>query len=184
VKPNPAHQAAEHGSHHRDHRRERWRGRLDRRHPQENLQGPRPSFTEEPFPPRLTNLPEQWLQCQANGSNVSRVLRPLRDRIHVPDSGYGFGYPNRFGYGYHLPPYGTAYRRALRSTRTRRCKYALYQPRVGSSCSPLGRQIHARPFEPSIKSHFWKVLSTFGDKCPRNGSNNEDGIPPLRAFYW
>ena len=29
---------------------------------------------------------------------------------------------------------------------------------------------HSRPFEPSIKSHFWKILSTFGDKCPRNGS--------------
>ena len=28
------------------------------------------------FPPRLTNLPGQCLQCQANGSNVCRVLRP------------------------------------------------------------------------------------------------------------
>jgi len=27
------------------------------------------------FPPRLTNLPGQWLQGQANGSNVCRVLR-------------------------------------------------------------------------------------------------------------
>ena len=27
------------------------------------------------FPPRLTNLPGQWHQCQANGSNVCRVLR-------------------------------------------------------------------------------------------------------------
>ena len=26
------------------------------------------------FPPRLTNLPGQWLQCQATGSNVCRVL--------------------------------------------------------------------------------------------------------------
>ena len=26
-------------------------------------------------PPRLTNLPDQWLQCQTNGSNVCRVLR-------------------------------------------------------------------------------------------------------------
>ena len=26
------------------------------------------------FPPRVTNLPAQWLQCQANGSNVFRVL--------------------------------------------------------------------------------------------------------------
>ena len=31
-------------------------------------------------PPRLTNLPGQWLQCQANGSNVCRVLRPLKAR--------------------------------------------------------------------------------------------------------
>jgi len=27
------------------------------------------------LPPRLSNLPGQWLQCQANGSNVCRVLR-------------------------------------------------------------------------------------------------------------
>jgi hypothetical protein len=26
-------------------------------------------------PPRLTYQPGQWLQCQANGSNVCRVLR-------------------------------------------------------------------------------------------------------------
>ena len=26
-------------------------------------------------PPRLANLPSQWLQYQANGSNVCRVLR-------------------------------------------------------------------------------------------------------------
>ena len=26
---------------------------------------------------RLTNPPGQWLQCQANGSNVYRVLRPV-----------------------------------------------------------------------------------------------------------
>ena len=31
---------------------------------------------------------------------------------------------------------------------------------------------HARPFVPSIKSHFWKISSTFDDKCPRNGSKN------------
>ena len=27
------------------------------------------------IPPRSTHLPGQWLQCQANGSNVCRVLR-------------------------------------------------------------------------------------------------------------
>ena len=31
---------------------------------------------------------------------------------------------------------------------------------------------HPRPFVPSIKSHFWKISSTFGDKCPQNGSKN------------
>ena len=36
------------------------------------------SFTEETPPPRLNNLPGQWLQCQANGSNVCRVLRKER----------------------------------------------------------------------------------------------------------
>ena len=33
------------------------------------------SLLKSHFPPRLTNLPDQWLQCQANGSNVFRVLR-------------------------------------------------------------------------------------------------------------
>ena len=42
--------------------------------------------------------------------------------------------------------------------------------------------IQPRPFEPSIKSHFFKILITFGNKCPRNGSKNEHGIPPRRAF--
>ena len=37
--------------------------------------------------------------------------------------------------------------------------------------------IHARPFEPSIKSHFWKISSIFGDKCPRNGSKNDTMVP-------
>ena len=38
-----------------------------------------PTGTEEPLaPPRLTNLPGQWLQRQVNGSNVCRVLRQHR----------------------------------------------------------------------------------------------------------
>ena len=41
-------------------------------------------------PPRLTNLPGQWLQCQANGSNVCRVLG-LRGRIS------SMGRPSRYG---------------------------------------------------------------------------------------
>jgi len=41
--------------------------------------GARPC-TEETPPLRLTNLPGQWLQCEANGSNVCRVLRPGADR--------------------------------------------------------------------------------------------------------
>jgi len=32
------------------------------------------------------------------------------------------------------------------------------------------RGIHARPLVPSIKGHFWKISSTFGDKCPQNCS--------------
>ena len=38
------------------------------------------SFTEET---RLTNLPDKWLQCQANGSNVCRVLREDDNRDHA-----------------------------------------------------------------------------------------------------
>ena len=35
------------------------------------------------FQPRLTNLPEKWLQCQANGSNMCRVLRLGEEEAHV-----------------------------------------------------------------------------------------------------
>ena len=65
-------------------------------------------------------------------------------------------------------------------------------------CTPLGAEnclvngrdrmhrassLHARPFEPSIKSHFSKISSTFGDKCPRNGSKNEEMAPRTRTGY-
>ena len=40
------------------------------------------------FPPRLTYLPGQWLQCQANGSNVCRVLRSALDRVALPVEGW------------------------------------------------------------------------------------------------
>ena len=36
---------------------------------------------------------------------------------------------------------------------------------------------HARPFEPSIKSHFWKTSSTFGDTCTQNGSKIASTAP-------
>ena len=36
---------------------------------------------------------------------------------------------------------------------------------------------HARTFEPSIKSQFWEILTTFGDKYPQNGSKNEPMAP-------
>ena len=42
---------------------------------------------------------------------------------------------------------------------------------------------HARPFDTSIKSHFWKILSTFGDKCPENGSKSEEMAPRTRTGY-
>ena len=29
----------------------------------------------------------------------------------------------------------------------------------------------------SIKSHFWKISSTFGDRCPQNGSKNGETAP-------
>ena len=32
-------------------------------------------------PPPFTNLPDEWLQCQSNGSKVCRVLRGLRRRF-------------------------------------------------------------------------------------------------------
>ena len=37
--------------------------------------------------------------------------------------------------------------------------------------------LHARPFEPSIKSIFLEILTTFGDKCPQNGSKNDKMAP-------
>ena len=33
-----------------------------------------------------------------------------------------------------------------------------------------------------LKVTLSETLSTFGDKCPQNGSKNEEGIPPRRAF--
>ena len=33
----------------------------------------------------------------------------------------------------------------------------------------------------SIKSHFWKIASTFGNKCPPNGSKNEETAPRPRT---
>ena len=44
-------------------------------------------------------------------------------------------------------------------------------------------EFHARPFEPSIKSHFWKISSTFDDKCPRNGSKNDTMAPRTTLGY-
>ena len=41
----------------------------------------RASFTED-YTHWLTNLPDQWLQCRANGSNVCRVLRTRRLHFH------------------------------------------------------------------------------------------------------
>ena len=34
-------------------------------------------------PPRLTNLPGQWLQSQADGSNVCRVLRKRDTQVAI-----------------------------------------------------------------------------------------------------
>ena len=45
------------------------------------------------FPTRLTNLPGQWLQCQAEGSNVCRDLR-RSEQINVPGE-IGSCPPNR-----------------------------------------------------------------------------------------
>ena len=39
---------------------------------------------------------------------------------------------------------------------------------------------HARPFVGVFKSQFIEDLSTFGDKYPRNGSNNEEMAPRTR----
>ena len=51
------------------------------------------------------------------------------------------------------------------------------------AATPTPCPTHARPFEPSIKSHFSKISSTYGDKCPRNGSNNEEMAPRTRTGY-
>ena len=39
---------------------------------------------EETPPPRLTNLPGKWLQCQANGSNVCRVQGGIQVPLAPP----------------------------------------------------------------------------------------------------
>jgi hypothetical protein len=43
--------------------------------------------------------------------------------------------------------------------------------RVARSCAPQPRQA----LRTSIKRQFLKILITFGDKCPRNGSKNDLG---------
>ena len=42
---------------------------------------------------------------------------------------------------------------------------------------------HARPFEPSIKSHFWKISLTFGNKGPQNGSKHGLMAPSTGLGY-
>ena len=42
---------------------------------------------------------------------------------------------------------------------------------------------HARPFDTSIKSHVWMILSTFGDKCPQNCSKNGETAPRPGTGY-
>ena len=42
---------------------------------------------------------------------------------------------------------------------------------------------HSRPFVPSIKSHFGKISSTFGDKCPQNGSKTAPTAPRPHLGY-
>ena len=55
---------------------------------------------------------------------------------------------------------------------------------AGCSCAVRSRTPnHARPFEPSIKSQFWKISSTFGDKCPENGSKNGLRAPRTGLGY-
>jgi len=66
-------------------------------------------------------------------------------------------------------------------------------PTVGSLDSPISGYPrnpcvvscgdHARAFDTSIKSHFRKILSTFGNKCPQNGSKNEQTAPRTSMGY-
>ena len=42
---------------------------------------------------------------------------------------------------------------------------------------------HARPFEPPIKSRFWKISPTFDDKCPQNGSKYGSIAPSTGLGY-
>jgi hypothetical protein len=51
------------------------------------------SFTEEILPTPLTNLPGQWLQFQANGSNVCQVLRGLRVGVYGDEPNSSFPIP-------------------------------------------------------------------------------------------
>ena len=54
----------------------------------------------------------------------------------------------------------------------------------GGGFSQWGKgRTHPRPFEPSIKSHIRNMLSTFGNKCPQNGSKNEQTAPRTNTGY-
>jgi hypothetical protein len=50
--------------------------------------------------------------------------------------------------------------------------------------------IHARPFEPSIKSQFWEILTTFGDKyhkmAPRTNQRLQERTwdTPTKGLLW
>jgi hypothetical protein len=63
------------------------------------------------------------------------------------------------------------------------CIYAL--PARPPALADVDRPVllHARPFEPSIKSHFWKISSSFRDKCPQNGSKYGSMAPSTDLGY-
>ena len=47
------------------------------------------------------------------------------------------------------------------------------QGSLNGSFGQTGQPTHAGPFEPPIKSHFYMVLFTFGEKCNPKGSKND-----------
>jgi hypothetical protein len=57
---------------------------------------------------------------------------------------------------------------------------------VGEGLLQVLLWLHPRPFEPSIKSHIWKILSTFGNTRLQNGFKNDTMAPraTLECHLW
>ena len=71
----------------------------------------------------------QWFQRTSSSAQSASWVRVAIDTLGAIGISRETGYDS--GYGYYIPPYGTAYRRALRTTRTRVSGDLLLQGAVG-----------------------------------------------------